>query len=292
MNILTFDTEEWYIEKAYEGNRSERYQVYDNYLNRILDMLDARGFKATFFCVGGLAREFPEVILKIADRGHEIGCHSNTHKWLTTFDRQFLYNDTHDAISSIEDVIGKKVVSYRAPAFSIGENNKWALEVLAECGIERDSSIYPAARDFGGFDSFPSKEPCIIEICNKQIKEFPICLTHALGKDFAFSGGGYFRLFPLWYVKNIMNKANYNMCYFHIYDLIYHKMQLQEKNDFENYYKISGSIKNRTIRMFKESVGTKGAFDKMKNIVFSYDFVNIAEADNAIDWTRAKNIQL
>lgn len=44
--------------------------------------------------------------------------------------------DTYAAISMLENVVGQKVVSFRAPAFSIGEGNKWAFEILAESGIQ------------------------------------------------------------------------------------------------------------------------------------------------------------
>lgn len=292
MNIISFDTEEWYIEKTRLGDNKTRYKVYDDYLDRILDMLDFGGLKATFFCVGGLAKYYPEVVQRIANRGHEIGCHSNTHVWLTNFDRKQLYDDTHVAIATIEDVIGKKVLSYRAPAFSIGEKNKWALEVLAECGIERDSSVYPSVRDFGGFSSFQSKSPCLVKTGEYTIKEFPISLTQSLGRDFAYSGGGYFRLLPLWYVKNVMRKEDYNMCYFHISDLEYHKMQMEEKKVFEEYYKIPPTLKNRTIRMIKSCIGTKGAFDKMVKLVSTFDYLSLEDADNIIDWNKAQTIEL
>lgn len=45
----------------------------------ILDVLDARGAKATFFVKGVLARQRPELIRAIVDRGHGVGNHSDTH---------------------------------------------------------------------------------------------------------------------------------------------------------------------------------------------------------------------
>lgn len=292
MNIISFDLEEWFIEKEYGGDRYDRYLVYDNYLNRILDMLDEHNIKATFFCVGGLSKNFTKVVRKIANRGHEIGCHSNTHKWLSSFDQEALFKDTRTAINALEDITCKKVLSYRAPAFSIGDSNKWALEVLAECGIERDASIYPSNRDFGGFLSFPAKEPCIIKIGNKTIKEFPICLTEFMSRKFAFSGGGYFRLFPLWFIKKQMQNSSYGMCYFHIGDLEYHKFKLQDRESFEEYYKITGTLKNRTIRSFKRSIGTKHAFNKMSQLVSSFPFTNLEQADKIIDWSKSQIVEL
>ena len=81
MNLLTFDIEEWYLNHQ-KGGPKEQYAAYDRYLDAILNELDERQFKATFFCVGEMGRLFPEVIRKIQGRGHEIGCHSNTHTWL------------------------------------------------------------------------------------------------------------------------------------------------------------------------------------------------------------------
>ena len=82
MNILSFDIEEWYIEKEFHGGRTNQYKKYDNYLNHILNLLEQQGVKATFFCVGKLTESFPNIIKLIANNGHEIGCHSNTHRWL------------------------------------------------------------------------------------------------------------------------------------------------------------------------------------------------------------------
>ena len=51
MKILTFDTEEWYIEKHFKGGRKEKYLQYDELLDWILNTLEKNNTKATFFCV-------------------------------------------------------------------------------------------------------------------------------------------------------------------------------------------------------------------------------------------------
>lgn len=285
MNLLTFDTEEWYLEKAYHQNSPERYRAFDRYLKSILDLLEVQNVKATFFCVGGLATHFPEVVKSIADKGHEIGCHSNTHVWLSTLDRNALKADTETAIKALEDVTGKKVLSYRAPAFSIGTQNSWALEVLAECGIERDASVFPAAHNFGGFSSFPIDEPCVLKVGDRTIKEFPVCLTQLAGKSLAYSGGGYFRFFPLAYIKNRIKKSDYAMTYFHIDDLMHYKLSLPSKEFIESYFKVKPTMGRRVSRMLKNSIGTRNAFNKMCKLVKSFDYVNLEAADALIDWT-------
>ena len=292
MKILSFDIEEWYLEKTCFGDHAEKYDTYDYYLNHILDKLGRLQLKGTFFCVGGMAREFPEVVRKIADRGHEIGCHSNEHVWLTKLSQNELLADTHAAVDSLEQCIGKKVLTYRAPAFSIGKNNKWAFEVLAECGIERDASIFPAARDFGGFAEFGQKVPAIVKCGGIEIKEFPICTAHVLGKEVAYSGGGYFRFFPLWFVKKEMKKAPYAMTYFHIGDLVPGSKGVMSKKDFEDYFKEPGTLTARYKRYIKSNLGKKSAFNKMLQLLSCYDFINVEAADQLTDWKSAPIVEL
>lgn len=280
MNILTFDIEEWYIEKFFKGNDSEKYKAYDATLMKILDLLDQHSLKATFFCVGALGEHFPYVVKRIADCGHEIGCHSNVHKWLNLMTDQELREDTRKAIDQLEQCTGKKVKSYRAPAFSIGEVNKQAFQILAECGIENDASIFPGMRDFGGFPSFDGGErPCRISYEGIEINEFPITMATLpiIDKKIAYSGGGYFRLLPLSFVKNQMRESDYVMCYFHIADLLDFKAKLMTKEEYEHYFKRQGTLINRLSRYFKANVGRKRTFRGLSSLLSSFDFINIVQ---------------
>lgn len=283
MNLLTFDIEEWYLNQK-KGGPVEKNAEYDRYLNAILNKLDERKLKATFFCVGEMGRLFPEVIRKIQQRGHEIGCHSNIHTWLNKMTEAECREDTHQAVDSLEQCIGEKVRSYRAPAFSIGEKNKWAFEILAENGIERDASIFPAARDFGGFPHFGQKTPCIVEYNGIRIKEFPICTTKVMGKEMAYSGGGYFRFFPLGFVEKRMRRSPYAMCYFHIGDLIPESHGVMSREAYEAYFKEKGTLKARYLRYFKSNLGKKTAFSRMMYLIDKMDFFNLSQSDRELDW--------
>lgn len=292
MNILTFDIEEWYLEKILHGGRDSLYKEYDRYLDRILDTLDSRRFKATFFCVGGMATDFPRVVKRIEDRGHEIGCHSFKHTWLNKMTEKEAQEDTRTAVDALEQCIGKKILSYRAPAFSIGNTNKWAFKVLASCGITRDASVYPAERDFGGFAQYIEEVPAIVYAEKAIIREFPICITTLLGKEVAYSGGGFFRFFPLSYVRREMAKRDYNMTYFHIGDLVPDTSKVKSKKEYEDYYKEPGTLKNRYMRYIKANLGKKGAFDKFLRLVGSEEFVSLEQADKMIDWENANSVTL
>lgn len=292
MNILTYDIEEWYAEETLYGDRKEKYPEYDQYLGCILDILDKNQTKATFFCVGGLTSKYDYVIKRIAERGHEIGCHSNHHHFLNKMTYEEVLADTKEAVDAIEQVIGKKVLSYRAPAFSVGESNKWAFDILAECGIERDASVFPAERDFGGFANFGAEEPCVISHNGHTIKEFPICMASLFDKEVAYSGGGYFRFFPLAYIKSEIRKADYTMCYFHIGDLLPESKSVMSRKEYEDYFKEDGSLINRYKRYIKANLGKKGAFDKMTRLIEQTRFINLADADAQIDWGKAQQITL
>lgn len=292
MNILTFDIEEWYLEKMYFGDHAEKYKEFDRYLGEILDTLDERNLKGTFFCVGGLGREFPDVVKRIAERGHDVGCHSDVHTWLNKMTPEECLADTRRAVDSLEQVIGQKVKSYRAPAFSIGASNKWAFEVLAECGIERDASVFPAVRDIGGFAEFGQKTPALIRYNGIELKEFPICTAKLLGKEIAYSGGGYFRFFPLWYVKKEMASADYSMTYFHIGDLVSLIKGVMTKEEFEKYFKEPGTLKARCVRFLKSNMGKRKAMAKMMKLIKTKSFVSLEQASQDINWDRARHVDI
>jgi polysaccharide deacetylase family protein (PEP-CTERM system associated) len=267
MNILTFDIEEWYIYEQYpKGGKAYFVPILDNYLKTILDLLDKYNSKATFFCLGELAFHYPNVIKTIAERGHDIGCHSNKHEFITQMNPKSFRADTVEALDRIEQIVGKKVISYRAPAFTITENNKWAFEILAESGIKYDSSIFPANRSFGGFPSFGNYQPTILKQKDIEIKEFPINITHFLGKKIAYSGGGYFRLFPYFLLKKWTEESDYTMTYFHI-------------RDFDQEQKVVLSL-----RYFKSYYGIKNALNKFERYLGDFEFMDLKQASERIDW--------
>ena len=284
MNILSFDIEEWFIKKAYFGGHSGHYDSFDRYLGEILDILDERQFQATFFVVGMMGKEFPEVVKRIQEHGHEIGCHSNLHTWLNKMSREELLEDTKQAIDNLEQCIGVKVKSYRAPAFTIGNANKWAFDVLATCGIESDASIFPASSAFGGFPDFGYQQPVLIETPSGIIKEYPIVMANLMGKKVAFSGGTYFRVFPLWFVNRQMNRKDYNICYFHIGDLIPSSRRFMSRKEYEEYFKEPGTLINRCKRHLKSNLRSKTAFERMSRMIITHEFLSIAQAQDMIDW--------
>lgn len=108
----------------------------------------------------------------------------------------------------------------------------------------------------------------------------------------AYSGGGYFRFFPLSFVKKEMKKSKYAMCYFHIGDLIPESKKMQSRADYEAYYKEPGTFNARMTRYVKSNMGKKNAFDKMMQLIDDMDFIGLHQADGSIDWDLATVVKL
>lgn len=273
MNIISFDIEEWYTYEIISSYKEGEERL-EWYLDLVLELFLKKGIIATFFVLGSIARSHPHIITRLANFGHEIACHSDVHMWLTDFSSRQFEEDTKIAISSIEDVIGKKVRSYRAPAFSITPSNKWAFEILHEYGIEFDCSVFPTSRDFGGFENFEKDTPSIIRYNGIEIKELPMGITTLMNKKIAYSGGGYFRLLPYKTIKKIISSRDYNMTYFHLRDF-----DVEQKKEIN-------------LRYFKNYYGIKGSMGKFKNLINDFEFINVENAAKIIDWNSVPVVEI
>jgi polysaccharide deacetylase family protein (PEP-CTERM system associated) len=282
MNILTFDIEEWFhiLNNPSTDNESSwgsfEYRLRLN-IDRILYLLDKSNNIATFFCLGWVARKYPNIIKEILQAGHEIGTHSNAHQLIYRYDRSFFKNDLETSIKSLEDIIGKKIKAYRAPGFSLVSSTLWAFEELVDQGIEYDCSIFLGNHSHGGRIKAFGHNPSVIKIDGKIIKEFPVNSFRLITKEVAFSGGGYFRFLPYPIIKRLMNRSEYIMTYFHPRDFDYEQPIISDLSAF---------------RKFKSYYGLKNSYSKAEKFVRDFDFVSLSHADKLIDWASADRFEL
>ena len=124
------------------------------------------------------------------------------------------------------------------------------------------------------------------------IHEFPIATTKLFGKDVAYSGGGYFRLFPYRLIEREMNKSPYSMAYFHLGDLSPVVSGMVSKEEYERYFGENGTLKARFLRYLKTNLGVKNNRKKLFRLLDHHKFVNLEDIDASIDWTKVPNIQL
>lgn len=282
MKILTFDVEEWFHILDNESTKTEReWFGYSDRLSanmeRIFDLLEKEQQSATFFCLGWVAKRYPDIIRKIDSLGYEIASHSDMHQLAYEQDQNEFRRDLENSRKVIEDITGKKLRAFRAPGFSFREENKWTFEAMIENGIEIDCSIFPARRAHGGFENFGAAEPALVEINGARIKEFPINLYQFLKKHIIFSGGGYFRLFPYFIIRRLTRNSEYMMTYFHPRDFDPEQPVIKELS---------------LVRKFKSYYGLQGAFKKLERLVKDFKFIDLKEADALVDWNKAKVIRL
>ncbi|MHC4453633.1 MAG: DUF3473 domain-containing protein, partial [Planctomycetota bacterium] len=114
-------------------------------------------------------------------------------------------SDLIKAKNILEDIIGKRVVGYRAPSYSITNKSIWALEILEELGFEYDSSVFPVAHDRYGIPDAPRFK---YKLHGRDMVEYPPTTSIILGRKIPVSGGGYFRLFPYWFTRMALSKIN------------------------------------------------------------------------------------
>lgn len=282
MHILTFDIEEWF--HILDNSSTKTAKEWSNYetrihqnVSRILDFLDHHQAKATFFCLGWIGEQYPEVIREISNRGFEIGSHSHLHQLIFEQEPEEFKRDLDRSIKTLEDITGKKIRSFRAPGFSLTTEVRWAFDELVKHGIEFDSSIFPAQRAHGGMSNFSTLGPHILKYDGVEIKEFPINVKAIAGKRIVYSGGGYFRLFPYPLIKRWSQNSNYVMTYFHPRDFDTNQPKIKELSTF---------------RKFKSYCGLKTSLDKLSSYVKDFDFVDLMTASGQIDWNSADRVEL
>lgn len=282
MKILTFDIEEWFHLLDNESTKTihewKNYEVriHQN-MERIFNILEGTNTKATFFCLGWIAETYPEVIKEIVARGYELGSHTRMHQLIYEQTPSEFEKDVEHSVKTLEDISGKKVKYFRAPGFSIREDNKWAFEVLVKQGIEIDSSVFPAPRAHGGFPSYKQPVPSILKYNGIELKELPINYISIANKSIIFSGGGYFRLFPYQLIKKWTKQSDYLMSYLHPRDFDTGQPMIKELP---------------LARKLKSYVGLKGATDKLEKWLTEFEFIDIETAVKSINWDKVPVVEI
>ncbi len=281
MNIITIDLEDWFhiidIPSAADNSNWDNFECrVERNTDRILQVLDERKIKATWFCLGWIAKKYPDLIKRISV-DHEVGTHSMYHELLFRQDPKTASADIRENIQIVENLTGKKVTAYRAPGFSFLSSSKWLTDILIEEGVQYDCSVFPASRNHGGFSKFPSSGPCRIGSNGSEIKEFPMSIVTIAGKKLVFSGGGYFRLLPYPVISSLMNRSDYNMTYFH-------------PRDFDPGQPELPGISAK--RKFMSYVGLKKSFPKFIRLLNDHKFVSVEQAGALINWDQTPLIQI
>jgi polysaccharide deacetylase family protein (PEP-CTERM system associated) len=226
-NAMTIDVEDYFHVSAFASHITREdwdrlpCRVERN-VDAILAMLVEHGAHATYFMLGWVAERYPGLVRRIVEQGHELASHGYAHQRATEQSRQEFRQDITRAKALLEDISGVAVQGYRAPSFSIGDGNLWALECLHEAGYRYSSSVYPIRHDHYGmpgaprFAFFPDGGCGLLEI--------PVTTVRLFNQNLPAGGGGYFRLLPYsvsrWCLKRV-NRVDRQPCifYFHPWEI-------------------------------------------------------------------------
>ncbi|MBI1906927.1 MAG: polysaccharide deacetylase family protein [Rhodocyclales bacterium] len=99
----------------------------------VLDILDAHGAHATFFCIGTQARAHPDLIADIVRRGHSVENHSQHHHHnFSLLGPRGFRREILAAQHTLSELSGQPPRFFRAPA---GLRNPFLEPVLAHAGL-------------------------------------------------------------------------------------------------------------------------------------------------------------
>jgi len=197
INALSVDVEDWY--QAFEMVGFEQWRRYSRRIvsntSKILKILKEFNTLCTFFVLGHVAKEFPELVHQISEDGHEIAAHGYSHRRVYNMTPNEFMAETERSIGILEQVTHKEVLGYRAPWFSITDKSFWALDVLVKLGLKYDSSIFPGSTGVYGISRAKNIIHRILT-ASGEIIEFPPCSFGFRGIRFGCGGGFYLRSLP------------------------------------------------------------------------------------------------
>ncbi len=207
-NALTIDVEDYFQVSAFapyvrRGDWETRECRVEHNVDRLLQLLASRGVHATFFTLGWVAERYPQLVRRIVAGGHELASHGYGHERASDLDRAALHADLDRAKKLLEDLGGVPVRGYRAPSFSIGQDNLWAFDTLAETGHAYSSSLYPIRHDHYGMPDAPR----FMHRRDNGLLEIPVSTVRLGARNLPGSGGGWFLLFPYpvsrWMIRRV-----------------------------------------------------------------------------------------
>jgi polysaccharide deacetylase family protein (PEP-CTERM system associated) len=226
-HALSFDVEEHFQVAAFwsVARRREWDQLasrVERNTRKIADLLSEHSTKATFFILGWVAERHPDLVKDLAQQGHEIASHGYGHELVHTQTPAQFREDVRRSKQILEDLVGRQVMGYRAPSFSITSRTKWAIPVLIEEGYRYDSSMYNRFQSTQG--SMARRVGTYrLETESGTIWEVSPSTMDICGLQLPVAGGGYFRLFPYaaskMFLKNLERQGSQLVMYLHPWEL-------------------------------------------------------------------------
>jgi peptidoglycan-N-acetylglucosamine deacetylase len=170
---------------------------------QILTLLARHRARATFFVLGEIVRDHPDLVRRMLDEGHELGCHGMRHEPLWGRTPEAFAAELQEFCATVTDALGAfPVAGFRAPTFSLDRRTAWALDVLRAHGYAYDSSVFPArVRMYGVPDAplgiwRPARGDFLRHDPDGTLVEFPVAVARFGPLRLPVAGGFYLRALP------------------------------------------------------------------------------------------------
>ncbi|MBL7156537.1 MAG: polysaccharide deacetylase family protein [Candidatus Omnitrophica bacterium] len=221
-NMFSVDVEDFFHGRAFNDISRANWQKVQGRVkensNTILNLLAKYNVKATFFFLGWVAQQYPDLARRIHMEGHEVASHGYWHNVNASYPGE-LYEDMVKSKETIEQIIGAPVYGYRFPCFVNSKLQTSFLDMLKKADYLYDSSLYPPYHPWYRWNS---KTRMLHQAC-LRFYEIPLSSLNVQNCELPMGGGGYFRLFPAWvFLKGISYLNNRNIqavMYIHPYDI-------------------------------------------------------------------------
>lgn len=99
----------------------------------LIDIFDQYNVKVTFFVVGDWVEKYPESVKALADAGHEVMCHSDSHAHFNSLSADEIVADISSCCDKIEAVTGTRPTLFRPP---FGEYDDHVVTTVRGMGLE------------------------------------------------------------------------------------------------------------------------------------------------------------
>jgi polysaccharide deacetylase family protein (PEP-CTERM system associated) len=180
----------------------------------LLEIIERLGIRATFFIVGEVIRSAPRLIERLVKGGHEIGCHTYTHRPLWNMSPEEFRVELRRFKDDLRETAGPvEVRGFRAPTFSLDASTQWALPVLAQEGFTYDSSVVPVRGPLYGCPGAPlglyrpAPDDLRRDDAGGALVEFPAPVATLAGKRLPIGGGFYLRALPFVLYQRLVRKV-------------------------------------------------------------------------------------
>ena len=219
--VISIDVEDWYHLDYFDAKKCiTSYSMLDG-LDKFIEVIEKYNITSTFFVLGEIAEKNIQFYRDLVARGYDIGSHGWDHRRPMSMTIKDFQLDLDKSLKVLREINSHQDFGYRAPCFSIDrERLNIVKENFGYSSSKINFSTHPlyGSLDMKGFKEFEKNI-----FVKDQFLEFEVTTSEIFGKNFPISGGGYLRIIPHIFIKNMIKRYitrnNLFVFYIHPFEL-------------------------------------------------------------------------